>query len=53
VTVPFFKNDQERWTAHDKAALLEETRDQSVANEETLVGAFGVQQVDGSVMAKR
>jgi hypothetical protein len=53
VTLPFFKNDQERWAAHDKAALLEETYDQSVASEETSVGAFGVQQIDGSIMAKR
>lgn len=53
MTVPFFKNDQEKWAAHDKAALLEETRDQSIASEDAPVGTFGVQQVDGSVMAKR
>ena len=52
-TMPFFKNDQEKWAAHDKAALLEETRDQSIASEDSPVGTFGVQQVDGSVIAKR
>jgi len=52
-TMPFFKHDQEKWAAHDKAAVIEETRDQSIANEETPVGTFGVQQVDGSVIAKR
>ena len=52
-TVPFFKHDQEKWAAHDKAALIEETRDHSIASEETPIGIFGVQQVDGSVIAKR
>lgn len=53
LTVPFFQHDQEKWAAHDKAALLEETRDQSVASEEAPIGTFGVQQVDGSVISKR
>ena len=54
--VPFFKRDQEKWAAHDNAALIEETRDQSIASEEAPIGSFGtfgVQQVDGSVIAKR
>lgn len=53
VTVTFFKHDQEKWSAHDKALLLEETMDQSIASEETPIGTFGVQQVDGSVISKR
>jgi hypothetical protein len=52
-TMPFFKNDQEKWAAHDKAALLEETHDQGIASEDTSIGTFGVQQMDGSVIAKR
>jgi hypothetical protein len=52
VTAPFFKRDQEKWAAHDKAALIEETRDRSFASEETPIGTFGVQQVDGSVVSK-
>ena len=52
VTVPFFKHDQERWAAHDKTILLEETRDQSIASEEAPVGTFAVQQIDGLLLAK-
>jgi hypothetical protein len=52
-TMPFFKHDQQKWAAHDKAALMEETRDQSITSEETPIGIFGVQQVDGLVIAKR
>lgn len=51
--MPYFKRDQEKWAAHDKAALIEETRERSAASEETPIGTFGVQQVDGSVIAKR
>lgn len=50
--MPYFKRDQEKWAAHDKAALIEEARERSVASEETPIGTFGVQQVDGSVIAK-
>lgn len=50
--MPYFKRDQEKWAAHDKATLIEETRKRSVASEETPIGTFGVQQVDGSVIAK-
>ena len=50
--MPYFKRDQEKWAAHDKAALIEETRERSFASEETPIGTFGVQQVDGSVIAK-
>jgi len=53
VTVPFFKHDEEEWAAHDKAASLEETHDNSIASEEAAMGTFGVQQIDGSVLAKR
>jgi hypothetical protein len=52
VTVPLFKHDQERWAAHDKTVLVEETRDQSIASEEAPVGTFGVQQIDGLLLAK-
>ena len=50
--LPYFRRDQEKWAAHDKAALIEETRERSFASEETPIGTFGVQQVDGSVIAK-
>ena len=53
VTVPFFKHDEEKWAAHDKAAILEDTHDSSIASEEAAMGTFSVQQVDGSVLAKR
>ena len=52
VTVPFFKHDEEEWAAHDKAAFLEETHDDSIAIEKAATGTFGVQQIDGSVLAK-
>jgi hypothetical protein len=52
-TMPYFKRDQEKWAAHGKAALIEETRERSVISEEEPIGTFGVQQVDGSVIAKR
>ena len=51
--MPYFKRDQEKWAAHDKAALTEEARERSVISEEEPIGTFGVQQVDGSVIAKR
>ena len=53
VTVPFFRHDEEKWAAHDKAAILEETHDNSIASEEAATGTFGVRQIDGSVLAKR
>jgi hypothetical protein len=52
VTASSFKRDQEKWAAHDKGLLLDETCDQSTASEETPTRGFGVQQVDGSIVSK-
>lgn len=52
ITVPFFKKDQKKWAAHDKAALFEQAHDQNVESKKVPVESFDVQQVDGSVVAK-
>ena len=53
VTASFSRRDQEKWAAHDKAALMEGTRDRSFAGADSPNGFPGVQQVVESAASKR